>query len=378
MKPEAQLVHDGYSFQIPAACGTPASGQMEGTVAERLAELAGRECYDSLGHGRDSVAFHRHVLAVGHLSVYEHFHETVALRGVAYFPEVLLTLMNRPGLWFRCRGQDLLVTFNLRCILDWAKWVPPNRTEPTDCPLPLLLVANQIAPNVIGPSGPPGTPHGGAQSHVLVEFAPPETDEERWVTLRVTGSRGFSHELVRHGDRTAMSQRSTRYVDEDDSPWCLHPLVRRLRECGLPDQSERVQAAPSRDAFFATLRWSANLSRFIAASQALYAETVSLGSAMLANLGADSGTARKQARGAARGFLGNALGTSLIFSATVAQWRRMLALRSHPAADAEMRESAVQVLRALRESAYCHRFADMTLVPSQDGLGEVLADGFKA
>jgi thymidylate synthase ThyX len=47
---------------------------------------------------------------------------------------------------------------------------------------------------------------------------------------------------------------------------------------------------------------------------------------------------RKQARGAARGFLGNALSTELIFSASVAQWRRMIAQRDNEAADAEIRD----------------------------------------
>jgi thymidylate synthase ThyX len=356
MKPEVQLVYDGRSVQIPSQCGEPAPGQMLGTPAEQLAELAGRECYDSLGNGRDSQAFHRHILEVGHFSVYEHCNFTACLPGIAFEPEALLDLMNRPGMWFRCRGSDLLVTFNLRCILDWTKWVPPHRREPTNCPMPLLLLARDFAPTLIGASGLLGVPHGDALANATVEHVAPSDNEERWVTLRMTGSRGFSHELVRHGDRTAISQRSTRYVDESASPWCIHPLIRAA--FGVDDV--------------------AHVGAFVDSSRALYDHTIAKCEPYLLAKGVDKGTARKQSRGAARGWLGNALGTSLIFSASVAQWRRMLALRCHPAADAEIRESAVAVIEALRASCYFREFEDMVLVPSPDGLGEVLADGFKA
>jgi len=41
-------------------------------------------------------------------------------------------------------------------------------------------------------------------------------------------SRGLTHELVRHRAGCAISQRSTRYVDESGSPWILHPLLEKL------------------------------------------------------------------------------------------------------------------------------------------------------
>lgn len=354
MKPEVQLVFDGTTFEIPSSCGTPADGQMLGTQAERLAELAGRECYDSLGKGRDSVAYHHHVLEVGHLSVYEHFNFTVRLDDLAYNPEALLELMNRPGLWVRVDWQDLFLTLNLRCVLDWEKWCPPHLAKPCALPLSIAMVAHEVAPTLMRASGRLGAP-GVILDRKAGHLTGPAIDEERWVTLRLTGSRGFSHEQVRHGDRTAMSQRSTRYVDEAASPWCLHPLVREL-----------VAKDPVLD-----LR----ISEFVLDSQDLYTTVVRDGSAHLMNRsGLSAVGARKQSRGAARGFLGNALGTSLIFSASVAQWRRMLALRAHPAADAEIRESAAETLRCLKRSAYGSQFDDMVLGPSPDGLGEVLID----
>jgi thymidylate synthase ThyX len=87
----------------------------------------------------------------------------------------------------------------------------------------------------------------------------------------------------------------------------------------------------------------------------------------------DAFTARKQARGAARGYLGNALFTELIFSASVAQWRRILAQRLNAAADAEIREMAADVLPILKGCRYGSDFADMNTKPSPDGIGVVLA-----
>jgi thymidylate synthase ThyX len=89
----------------------------------------------------------------------------------------------------------------------------------------------------------------------------------------------------------------------------------------------------------------------------------------LTTKGADKHTARKQARGAARGYLGNALSTEIIFSASVAQWRRILAQRCHPAADAEIRVLAARILPVLQASRYGEDFADLTLVETPDVIG---------
>ncbi len=43
----AELIWDGTDeIRIPEKMGVPLDGQMEGTAAERLTELAGRICYD--------------------------------------------------------------------------------------------------------------------------------------------------------------------------------------------------------------------------------------------------------------------------------------------------------------------------------------------
>jgi thymidylate synthase ThyX len=88
----------------------------------------------------------------------------------------------------------------------------------------------------------------------------------------------------------------------------------------------------------------------------------------------DKGSARKQARGAARGYLGNALSTELIFSASVAQWKRMLRMRCSAHADGEIRAVFVEVLSELKKSRYASDFETFSLEPSPDGIGQCMAE----
>ncbi len=172
--------------------------------------------------------------------------------------------------------------------------------------------------------------------------------------MYLSGSRGFSHEQVRH--RFQMSQRSTRYCDESSSPWVEHPLLTMYRdEMGEEFGTTLVPSAQSR-----------------------YSVAVSKLEAWLRMRGLDGLTARKQARGAARGFLGNALFTEMIFTANLPQWREMVMQRCSPGADAEIRVLYAQVLRELKNGVSRHDdrvktyFDDLSLVPSPDGIGEVV------
>lgn len=352
MQPRAQLVFDGVRFTVPAQCGTARPDQLQGTSLEALCELAGRECYDSLGRGRNSIDYHTHILQVGHLSVYEHGNFTVEIRGSS-LKDIALVLLNRPGVFVRQTPEvtDVLrVTVNLRACLEWDKWTPAlNFLESVNSIAYTLLVgtAASLAPKVIRDFRP-RVDYGTVRD--LVRPCIPAHNEERWVTLRLTGSRGLSHEQVRHGDRTAISQRSTRYVDEAESDWCLHPLIHAHMVGDLPA-----------------------IERFIGESRSAYRFAVEKLEPKLVEEGVDRVTARKQARGAARGLLGNALGTSMIFSASVAQWRRMIEMRLSAAADGEIRQLYGHVLTALRESSHAECFSDMLTAPSPDGLGVVLA-----
>lgn len=363
---KARLVWDGGDeVRVPPEMGAPRSDQMIGSAASRLIELAGRVCYDSLGSGRGSADYHRHILEVGHLSVVEHAVWTVDVTGASL--SMMGSLMGRPGIWC-CRPEDGLpgfrsesgrcrarVTLNPRVLLDWDGVAGEGRES--------SILARLLQQELVGAIGLAIPEYAGAAyeriGHVLgdgslrCERADPIYDEERWVTLYLEGSRGMSHEQVRHGDFTAISQRSTRYVDESESEWEVHPLAQAFCD------SQRIDGTDT-------------MARAIEAGREAYRDLALSLQAWLISRGADKAAARKQARGAARGYLGNALSTSMIFSASVAQWRRMIRARLSAAADAEIRELYAGVLTELRKSRYGARFEDLRTGPSPDGVGEVL------
>jgi len=151
--------------------------------------------------------------------------------------------------------------------------------------------------------------HGSVLEHAALSF-------------RISGiSRGCSHELVRHRAGCAISQRSTRYVDESESEWAWHPLLERV------ENLDRLE----------------DISDYVGDFYLKFVEDVE--KALRAN-GADNQTARKQARGAARGVLGNALSTSMIWTANVRALRNVLEQRASQFADAEIRLLANRLYEA--------------------------------
>lgn len=348
----AELVYDGgQEIHVPARLGKPTANQLLGTAVEQLAELAGRVCYDSLGSekSRDSAAYHKHILEVGHLSVYEHCVFTVEVWPLdSEKIDMIYTLLNRPGVIVKPGDGILRVTFNLRAILEFDAWqgfAGPAALQRTKS---LLLDAvRQHVSQVCTPSE--------NYSYLYSRVVPPMDDDEKWVSMLMTGSRGMSHELVRHGDFTAISQRSTRYVDEGEgeSPYVVHPLISMF--------------FASEGASFLTDP------QCVTGARETYVTTVDALQSWLIGRGVDKTSARKQARGAARGYLGNALYTELIFSASVAQWKRMLKQRCSDAADAEIRTLFGKALSELKRSRYSDCFKYMNLVSAKDGMGLVLA-----
>ena len=169
----------------------------------------------------------------------------------------------------------------------------------------------------------------------------------------ITGvSRGWSHELVRHRVGVAISQRSTRYVDEDGSPWILHPLLDQYL-----DESDDDSLATEWD-------------QSIEVARGVYKKTVERLEAFCIAKGIDKLTARKQARGAARGVLGNALETEMVWSANVRTLRHVVTMRAAGPADAEIRATGIATLNIMRKELPVY-FKDFVITPSPDGLGEI-------
>lgn len=163
----------------------------------------------------------------------------------------------------------------------------------------------------------------------------------------ITGvSRGFSHELVRHHVGVSPSQRSTRYCDEGVSPWIKHPLFEERAPRGLQN------------------RWDGA----VELCRAVYDETVAYLQRDLEDDGVPSFNARKQARGAARGILGNALETELVWSANVHAIRNILVQRGSEHADAEIRAFAVRLYDIMKQELPVY-FGDFRVEEAPDGLG---------
>lgn len=357
----AKLVWDGGAVMVPAEMGVPRPDQLQGTPHEVLSELGGRVCYDSVGSGRSSADYHKHIQEVGHLSVYEHAQMTVDVRAFVG-PSMFL---NRPGFWVELRPSSTRVTFNPRAIVEWNRWNGSNSVGLDGVLLDILsFYAEAAYPMILKPRHREAVLVDGHRS--ISEVVTPEADEEKWVSMYMVMSRGCSHEIVRHGNFTGISQRSTRFVNEADSAWVDHPLVTEFLASSDPlpeDPDNRIRGA-----------LGGLINDLKASSRYVYEMTVKQLQPWLTAKGADKLTARKQARGAARGYLGNALSTEMIFSASVGQWKRMLRMRACAAADAEIRELFVKALGELQKSRYSADFSAFTLKPASDGIGQVAAE----
>jgi thymidylate synthase ThyX len=376
----AELIWDGtHRISIPERMGKPREGQMEGTPAEQLTELAGRICYDSLGakRSRPSAEYIRHILQVGHTSIAEHFNATLKLESneSSFIDMISFVMLNRPWFWVTPLSANAVrITTNLRAVMEFERWTRVLHELMPDYPISeashlSAIIKNcfyELAPRLVPEPHPAGVAIAAEQLGIsYAEIVEPENDAEKWITLYTYGSRGFSHELVRHGDFTGMSQRSTRYCTESKSPWTLHPLMQMY--IAQADETDSLYAREQTMGLIDRARelyddWVKRLIPFIKAKidpNDPYAET----------------TARKQARGAARGLLGNALETELVFSASVMQWRHIFRMRAAAAADGEIRYAACKALESCKLSRYADRFEDLTLTEATDGTGLMLAGG---
>jgi thymidylate synthase (FAD) len=154
---------------------------------------------------------------------------------------------------------------------------------------------------------------------------------------------------VRHGIGTAISQRSTRYVDEAQSDWILHPL---LDEALFHPDEELLGTVESA----------------MASCQFAYGLIVERLMEVMVAKGVDKLTARKQARGAARGILGNALETEMVWSANIRALRHVIEMRAADGADAEIRLLANRLLAEARQ-VVPEYFSDYEEQPASDGFG---------
>lgn len=361
----AFLVCDGYKPVVPHVMGKAREDQLIGTGFEILTETAGRGCYDSFGTGRDSIKFHEHLLDVRHWSVYEHAWVTVNLgaQSNGTIRDILLALINRPAIVVTYKDFDLRVSFNARHLLEWHEWTAKSGipvqiggwTMQKDLYETFVRLTRPLMPQILQRLKINET----ASSFTEARIVPPEFEQEQFVSMYLSGSRGFSHEQVRH--RFNMSQRSTRFCDETESPWVEHPLTTQYFE-----ETGNVHAPGLR----------ADINDAVGRCQDVYVRLVNQLQDFVKgkNPKLDNTSARKQARGAARGYLGNALFTEMIYTASVQSWHHMLKQRGTQFADAEIRVLYTDVLLELKKSKYGESFYRYGLLPSPDGLGQILGE----
>ena len=194
-----------------------------------------------------------------------------------------------------------------------------------------------------------GAGRGSAEYHKHIkEVGHGSVTEHGSISFFISGvSRGLTHELVRHR-HSNISQRSTRYVDESESDWSLHPLITKH--------------------LLSNIDFSYNLTASIELSKKMYKEIASLLEEKLIATGTDKQTARKQARGAARGLLGNALTSELVWTCNIRSLRNFFEQRCSQFADAEIRLLANLIFNATKH--ICPEYVeDYEVSECPDGIG---------
>lgn len=204
---------------------------------------------------------------------------------------------------------------------------------------------------------------GGNAAYIahILDVAHGSVLEHSVFNLIFTGvSRSLTHELVRHRAGFGFSQLSQRYVDESDTEFVVPDLFRDevaasreyvrckggdLTMATLHIREDYEDEPETRDAILVGLAWL----KCVEHCRFTYGFLAERGEAKLSRM---SGTARrKAAREAARSVLPNATETKIFVTANVRALRHFIELRADPAADAEIRRLALEVLRVLRDAA---------------------------
>lgn len=166
-----------------------------------------------------------------------------------------------------------------------------------------------------------------------------------WSFLIEGVSRSYTHEHVRHRAGWAYSQLSQRYVDESDCAFVIPPLFQ--------DDPEAVDRL---------------ISNFIRLQQE-YKWLVDRAGEKLKHIEKRT-ERRKAARQAARCILPNATETKIVVTGNARAFRHFIEMRAHPAADLEIRRTAITILKILQEEAP-HIFNDFEIKEQEHDNSEI-------
>ena len=228
-------------------------------------------------------------------------------------------------------------------LIGWTQFAPPDDvawSTDADGGQALAEFAGRACYQSWSKPNPATASNSGYLRHIL-EVGHLSVLEHGVVTFYLTGvSRSFTHELIRHR-HLSYSQLSQRYVPERDAAMV---------------EPEVIAADPELHAMF------------VAAAEAsvrAYGELLE----GLERRFADEPQAtlrRKQARQAARAVLPNATETRIVVTGNYRAWRHFITMRATEAADVEIRQIAVMVLRQLQKVA-SSVFDDFTISELPDG-----------
>ena len=219
--------------------------------------------------------------------------------------------------------------------------------------------------------GSEGRANKDNQSAIL-EYRHGSVLEHLNITLFIEGiTRGCSLELNRH--RTfSISQRSTRYVAEEESAIVLEPFFARLfkehepkfydrasrfRAASYPDAHELLKAHHYKDGKGSTLWKQQQESKLLLQHLNVQCESVSKYEQQVETLmqmnpyELEGFDLRKWARGKARNLLPHGIETRGTYTTNIRGWRWFIESRSDEHAETEIRSLANKVLLALREVA---------------------------
>ncbi len=341
---------DKFTFPVCDELGVPGNHKFTSTAMDNLCELAGRVCYDSIDStkGKPSKDYHAHIREVKHDSIYGHAVLPVYIESESdkYIFATLCVLSSRPGITItEINDHGVHATVNLRSVLQWhgaissgeGKWqhgpelnIKRNKDfwgfQEIDiarhniindliilfkayCPLACehLAATTPKSYNVAFDNGIHLSPR--------VELCRPD-DKTRWISVYINGvSRDMLQELVRHHYQTGISVRSTRYCDESDSKYITHPALAPYPEAEVIANKSAEDSRRHYKEVFDKLK--------------------------------EAKVPLKTARGAARSVLPGGTETQMVYTASLQQWRWILSMRDHPAADKEIADFAIEARKAL-------------------------------
>lgn len=310
--------------------------QMCGNSYELLMELAGRICYNSIhGKGRDTKEYFKNILESEHYSILAHSWfcfelDSYSDRPISVSDIAFRWLSLEPGTFIFEKNYVHYMLVNLRTIMRWFNKdfliadLSVANLDGSDFRL-LFDIVNTLVFNIIEKFKLKNIFPGNLIPNIInndnilteneIDIVNGFPSEFRPITFWIKCSRSCSHELIRHNYNVAISQRSTRYVDESKSNFIHHPLTSNT---WIDD--EKISFDPF------------NLNRYKSAF-AIHTES--------------SGLDRKAARGIAARYLPHGIETQLVMTFPRFVLDNLFKYRINEHADAEIRQIAEDMKREM-------------------------------